>query len=108
MNIDDRLDRLTERHEALTQSLELFVAHARDEDDKLREEIRAVSEQVGAVGEQVGAVGEQVGAVGEQVKGLIEQVKGLIEQVKAVNVAASLLVEVARSHQARIERLEQQ
>jgi hypothetical protein len=101
MNIDDRLDRLTERHEALTQSLELFVAHARDEDDKLREEIRAVSEQVGAVGEQVGAVGEQVGAVGEQVK-------GLIEQVKAVNVAASLLVEVARSHQARIERLEQQ
>jgi hypothetical protein len=73
VNIDDRLDRLTERHEALTQSLELLVAHVREEDDKLREEIRVVN-----------------------------------EQVKAVNVAASLLVEVARSRQARIERLEPQ
>jgi uncharacterized coiled-coil protein SlyX len=65
---------------ALIPALPTSVAHAREEDDKLREEIRAVSEQVKAVG----------------------------EQVKAVNVAADLLVEVARSHQARIERLEQQ
>lgn len=30
MNIDQRLDRLTERHEALTQSLELLAAMHKD------------------------------------------------------------------------------
>ena len=30
MTIDERLDRLTERHEALAQSLELLVASTRD------------------------------------------------------------------------------
>ena len=33
MSIDERLDRLTERHEALTQSVEL-MAHTQDEDHR--------------------------------------------------------------------------
>jgi hypothetical protein len=33
MNLDARLDRLTERHEALTQTVEL-MAHAQDEDHR--------------------------------------------------------------------------
>jgi hypothetical protein len=35
MDIDQRLDRLTERHEALTQSLELFIASTRENDQRL-------------------------------------------------------------------------
>ncbi len=35
MTIDDRLDRLTDRHEALTQSVELFARSALAEDTKL-------------------------------------------------------------------------
>jgi hypothetical protein len=34
MDIDQRLDRLTERHEALTQSVELFVASTRGNLDR--------------------------------------------------------------------------
>lgn len=37
MNIDQRLDRLTERHEALTQNLELLLAGTQD----LRESVKA-------------------------------------------------------------------
>ena len=40
MTIDERLDRLTERHEALSQSLELMAAHNDREHEKLREDIR--------------------------------------------------------------------
>mgnify|MGYP003623187241 CR=1 FL=1 len=35
MTIDERLDRLTERHEALTQSVELLARSALAEDTKL-------------------------------------------------------------------------
>jgi hypothetical protein len=35
MDIDQRLDRLTERHEALTQSVELFSASTRESLDRL-------------------------------------------------------------------------
>ena len=35
MTIDERLERLTERHEALTQSVELMVAENRDRNNQL-------------------------------------------------------------------------
>jgi hypothetical protein len=35
MDIDQRLDRLTERHEALTQSVEMFSASTRENLDRL-------------------------------------------------------------------------
>jgi hypothetical protein len=35
MTIDERLEKLTERHEALTQTVELLVAENRDRDAKL-------------------------------------------------------------------------
>jgi hypothetical protein len=35
MVIDQRLDRLTERHEVLTQSLDLFIATTRENDERL-------------------------------------------------------------------------
>jgi archaellum component FlaC len=35
MNIDERLERLTERHEALTQTVELMAARMEDRDKRL-------------------------------------------------------------------------
>ncbi len=35
MDIDQRLDRLTERHEAFTQSVELFISSTRENLDRL-------------------------------------------------------------------------
>ena len=38
MTIDERLDRLTERHEALTHTIELMMAENRDRDQKFEVE----------------------------------------------------------------------
>jgi hypothetical protein len=40
MTIDERLDRLTERHEALTQTVELIVAENRERDRQWAERDR--------------------------------------------------------------------
>jgi hypothetical protein len=45
VDIDDRLDRLVERHEALSQSLELIAAMQRDGERQFKEE-RAQTEQL--------------------------------------------------------------
>jgi hypothetical protein len=42
MNIDERLDRLTERHEALTQSVELLAIEGRE----LRERISSLASSI--------------------------------------------------------------
>lgn len=36
MTIDERLDRLAERHEALAQSVELMVAEGREQTERIR------------------------------------------------------------------------
>ena len=36
MSIDERLDRLTERHEALAQSIELMIAEGREQTERIR------------------------------------------------------------------------
>lgn len=36
MSIDERLDRLTERHEALAQSIELMIAEGREQGERIR------------------------------------------------------------------------
>ena len=46
MTIDERLEKLTERHEALTQSVELMVAENRERDLKVSSNISKLTEAV--------------------------------------------------------------
>ena len=46
MNIDERLERLTERHEALAQSVELLVAGSRQQDRRLGEIMEGIASLV--------------------------------------------------------------
>jgi len=43
MTIDDRLEKLTERHEALTQTVELMAAENRERDRRLGEVMEAIA-----------------------------------------------------------------
>ena len=43
MTLDERLERLTERHEALTQSVELMVAENRQRDRRLGEIMEGIA-----------------------------------------------------------------
>ena len=46
MTIDERLERLTERHEALTQTVELMVAENRERDRQVSARFREVMEGI--------------------------------------------------------------
>jgi hypothetical protein len=46
MTIDERLEKLAERHEALTQSVELMVAENRERDKRMAEIMEAISRLV--------------------------------------------------------------
>ena len=46
MTIDERLDKLTERHEALTQTVELTAAENRERDRRMGEIMEAVGRLV--------------------------------------------------------------
>lgn len=46
MTIDERLERLTERHEALTQTVELMTAENRERDKRLAEIMEAIARLV--------------------------------------------------------------
>ncbi len=74
MNIDERLSRLTERHEALTGHVEILTADL----DKLKERIDDLTTNV-------------------------EKQRRTMDDVM---VGFSTLVELARSHETRIGRLE--
>lgn len=67
MNIDERLDRLTERHEALTQSVELLFRQSQQHD-------------------------QQIAELGGRIREVLD--------------ISSQLLQVVRSHENRINRLE--
>jgi hypothetical protein len=49
MNIDDRLDRLTERHEALTQSIELLGTHGNELSERLARQAQKSDREIKAI-----------------------------------------------------------
>jgi hypothetical protein len=51
MNIDERLDRLTDRHEALTQTVELLAVDIRDLTADVRNVVAAQRENEKQIGE---------------------------------------------------------
>src|ERR1035438_2394281 len=62
MTLDERLERLTERHEALTQSVELIVAENR----QAAEYRAAENKQMAAENKQMAAENKQIGAENKQ------------------------------------------
>jgi outer membrane murein-binding lipoprotein Lpp len=81
MMIDERLAKLTERHEALTGHLEILTADV----SQLTEDVRALSSQVK---ELASTVARQSNTMDDLMTGFVA------------------LVELAKSHETRIERLE--
>lgn len=49
MTIDERLEKLTERHEALTQSVELMAIENRERDSRLGKLMEMIEKLVGTV-----------------------------------------------------------
>ncbi len=81
MMIDERLDRLVVRHEALSQPVEL-----------LTKDVREIGQQVGELGQRFGELGEHVGSLSKYVGEIAE--------------GTARLLHVAEIHEHRIIRLE--
>ena len=60
MNIDERLDRLTARHEALTQTVELMTLEGRERGERIDREFDRVGKELDRVGTGLDKLGNLV------------------------------------------------
>jgi len=60
MNIDERLDRLTARHEALTQTVELMTLEGRERGERIDREFERVGKELDRVGTGLDKLGNLV------------------------------------------------
>ena len=86
MTIDERLDRLTERHEALSQSVEL-----------LTEDVRTLSRSVVLLTEDVQALSRSVGTPVSETRNRFAETLSFINR----------LAHVAEAHERRLDDLEE-
>lgn len=101
MTIDERLDRLTERHEALAQTIELWIAENRTEHERLRESIASVAAMI-----------RNLAVVADGQTNRIEQLLVTSDrQAQRLDQQGQRLQElllIAENHERRLTRLEQQ
>lgn len=95
MNIDERLDRLTQRHEALAQSVALVLGPVR-ENTHLAE---GTAVDVRALTLDVGTLTGDVRALTGNIRGLAQVVEGGADNIRA-------LARIAEMHENRITRIE--
>lgn len=116
MTIDERLDRLTERHEALTQSIELQMLDTRENTRNIATlslVVRELSRNIQATNE---TASETLRTVSETTKTVSETLKLVNETLETVNetnktvgqMAASIatLGRLAEMHEHRLDRIE--
>lgn len=88
MNIDERLEKLTERHEALTQTVELIASMQRD--------TQVVVERMLSIERETQLAIERMASIQTDTQTAIGRIVTVIES----------LAEIVRSHENRINRLE--
>ena len=95
MTIDERIDKLTERHEALSQTVELLVAQGVETRKMLEETRKMVDETRKMVDETTKMVEDTSASVKEVSKTVDVLARSIYEMVGAI-----------RQHETRIVRLE--
>lgn len=95
MTFEERLEKLAERHEALTQTVELLAAMQRDNEARLTR----LAERVDRLTELV-----------ERLTGVVERLTGVVGRIgehmtKLTDLTAEL-TSVVRRHEERLENLE--
>jgi hypothetical protein len=88
MTVDERIEKLTERHEALAQSVELLTLSIHEQGDNIDKLLAASAAQ----GAHIEAQGEHIEAQGKHIDKILTLIEGLAT--------------LASNHQSRIEKLE--
>jgi hypothetical protein len=92
MTIDERIEKLAERHEALTQTVELMILENRERDAKFAERDARLAERDAKLAERDAKLAERDAKIGTLVIQVVESVQKL-----------AVIVE---SHERRITHLE--
>jgi NCAIR mutase (PurE)-related protein len=89
MTIDERLEKLTERHEALAQAMELNASLQRDNDQRTRQAIDAL-----------------IGMQGDHERRINEAMKTLIGSQRSMMDAVTRLSNIVADHDIRLDGIE--
>ena len=101
MNIDERLEKLAQRHEALTQSIELLTHDVHDMQGFMGE-LRKV------IGDLAGSVKSTTRDLTESIKSTNGNLKKTQEFVNEIAEGTARLLHVAQVHEKRSSKLEGQ
>lgn len=122
MTIDERLDKLAQRHEALTQSLELLTHDVRDMQGsmgELREVVRQLAVSTASTKEDMRSLAGSIKSTTIDVRDLIRELAGEVRNtngnlkktkdfVDEIAEGTARLLHVAQVHERRISKLEGQ
>ncbi|MCX6597878.1 MAG: hypothetical protein NTV70_16090 [Acidobacteria bacterium] len=110
MTIDERLERLTERHQALAESVELFVASTRENFQSTNAGLARVGNMVETLESRLDELAVSTEANFQSTNASLARVGSMVEQlvvaVHQTNESVSMLMTVVESHQRRINDLE--
>lgn len=106
MTIDERLERLTERHEALTQSMELLTADVHN----MQKSIELVSADAQRVQNSIETVAgntqRSVDSLAASMRGIADAIRNTNNYVGEIAEGTARLLHIAEIHEHRITRLE--
>src|ERR1017187_338609 len=99
MTIDERIEKLTERHEALAQAMELNASLQRDHDQRTGRAIEALTQAVGTINQAAGTLNQAVGALASLQADNERRMGGMME-------AITRLGNIVADHDIRLDNLE--
>jgi DNA anti-recombination protein RmuC len=106
MTIDERLEKLTERHEALAQAMELNASLQRDHDQRTGRAIEALNQAVGTINQAVGTLNQAVGALNQGVETLASLHADNERRMGGMMEAITRLGNIVADHDIRLDNLE--
>ena len=113
MTIDERLEKLTERHEALAQAMELNASLQRDHDQRVGQAIDALSQAIGTLNQGVETLRQGVETLRKASKPSVEGVETLASlhadnerRMGGMMDAITRLSNIVADHDIRLEGLE--
>ena len=99
MTIDERLEKLTERHEALAQAMELNASLQRDHDQRVGQAIDALSQAIGTLNQGVETLRQGVETLASLHADNERRMGGMMD-------AITRLSNIVADHDIRLEGLE--
>ena len=106
MNFEEALEKLKERHEALAQSVELWVAMHHANERQFAEFVAEARERSARVDAQISQNAAQISQNGKDIGDLTKLTRNAMEAVTRLANIAGIHQELLDDHEGRLDNLE--